>query len=304
MIRKFFQKKKKKNGADTFLYTVNELNNIKYSSERLASINAKKICKDFLKYKKSNTLFVLGSGPTINDLDKADFELIAKHDSIGFNWWLVHDFVPTMYMFQFPPNRENEITSIFKDRENEYKEVPIIFRGSQLGVNSDEYLPIIESTFGGYDIYFMNEFPVHSKCEIDVDKLIQFVKNLGFFEYSRIPKFFVKWRGTLGLLVSFGYAMGYERIVLCGIDMNDETAGQHFFDATDYNESRSKYSLPASGEHNIHTMMDTQYSKNTVGVYLAALNQHMRTRNESQIYVASSKSALASILPLWPFKQQ
>lgn len=301
MMRLFRRSKPKTKTVDTFQYTVQELNNIKSTSDRLSSIGVKPITREFTNRKTSDTLFILGSGPSINELTSDDLEMIGTHDSVGFNWWMIHDFVPSFYLFQFPPNREKNISDLLSDRRAQYRDVPFMLRGSLLGAHADKYVPIIESVFDKESTYFMNEFPIHSKCEIDPDKLIEFTANLGFFKHDHIPPYFVKWRGSLGLLTSFGYAMGYTKIVLCGIDMNDVTAGQHFFDIEDYADARAKYALPGPHEHNIHTMMDTSHSKNTVGSYIDALNSHMRERNECALFVASNQSSLSSVLPLWKF---
>ncbi|MEP3277383.1 MAG: hypothetical protein ABJN26_22510 [Stappiaceae bacterium] len=302
MMRIFRRRKPKIETVDTFQYTVQDLNDIKSTSDQLFKIGVRPVTQDFAKRKTSDTLFILGSGPSINDLSSDDFDFIGKHDSIGFNWWIVHDFVPRFYLFQFPPNREKNISDLVTDRRVQYQGIPFVLRGTLLGAHSEKYLPIIESTFDRDSLYFLNEFPIHSKCEIEPAKLIEFTANLGFFRHNHIPPYFVKWRGSLGLLVSFGYAMGYKKIVLCGIDMNDGTAGQHFYDVEHYADARAKYALPGPEEHNIHKMMDVNYSKNTVGTYMGQLNYHVRNRNECQLFVASDQSSLSSVLPLWKFE--
>ena len=45
--------------------------------------------------KKSNTLFILGSGDSINDINNKQWEEIKQSDSLGINSWLVHKHMPT-----------------------------------------------------------------------------------------------------------------------------------------------------------------------------------------------------------------
>jgi len=45
-------------------------------------------------YKKSDTLFVLGSGESINKLGLDAWDVIKKNDTVSFKYWLIHDFVP------------------------------------------------------------------------------------------------------------------------------------------------------------------------------------------------------------------
>src|SRR4051812_26800845 len=51
-------------------------------------------------YKQSDTLFVLGSGSSINQISAERWSGIAAHDTLGFNFWLYHPFVPRFYFFE------------------------------------------------------------------------------------------------------------------------------------------------------------------------------------------------------------
>src|SRR5205085_6794487 len=55
---------------------------------------------DLSQLKTSDTLFILGSGPSINAISPDRWEAIARSDSIGFNFWLYHPFVPKIYFFE------------------------------------------------------------------------------------------------------------------------------------------------------------------------------------------------------------
>ena len=50
--------------------------------------------------KRSDTLFILASGSSINKISLARWDAIARHDSIGFNFWPIHPFIPTMYFIE------------------------------------------------------------------------------------------------------------------------------------------------------------------------------------------------------------
>src|SRR5271155_5733125 len=50
--------------------------------------------------KRSDTLFILASGSSINKISPARWDMIAQHDSIGFNFWPIHPFVPNMYFVE------------------------------------------------------------------------------------------------------------------------------------------------------------------------------------------------------------
>lgn len=47
--------------------------------------------------RKSETVFIFGSGSSLNDLGPADWNLFEQHDTIGFNWFVRQSFVRTDY---------------------------------------------------------------------------------------------------------------------------------------------------------------------------------------------------------------
>jgi hypothetical protein len=87
--------------SDTLPYTVDELNGIYVANSNFVQIGLGSIFNEDFKYKKtSDTLYILGSGPSINHLSSKCFSLIKEADSIGFNFWFAHEFVPSFYCFQ------------------------------------------------------------------------------------------------------------------------------------------------------------------------------------------------------------
>ena len=73
---------------------------------------------DLPRFKRSDTLVVLGSGSSINRLDERALSFIRSNDSLGFNFWLLHDLVPTYYMVEVSPNQERN--EVFFDCLNVY----------------------------------------------------------------------------------------------------------------------------------------------------------------------------------------
>jgi hypothetical protein len=62
---------------------------------------------DVSQYKTSDTLYILGSGISIMDLNQEQWNVISSHDSIGFNSWMHHPFVPTYYCMETPMKNEH-----------------------------------------------------------------------------------------------------------------------------------------------------------------------------------------------------
>lgn len=277
-----------------FDYTVYELVNMYRQNVQSTVVMGQMLNDAIIENKTSDTLFILGSGPSINELDEGFFEHVSQHDSIGFNYWFLHPFVPRFYLYQ-PDRAGGPMTSMFYDRHPDYKHVPFILRGSGiaeglLDLNSHELAPLKEM-----ECYFLNEYPIHSKCSLDVLKLIEYVHLLGMMEHGKISKFVPKWRGSLGLLISFAYQMGYKTIVLCGVDMQDNS---HFYDSDGYKAAQDKYKLPKS---DIVAMTDRNHSANTVPDYIYALRDWMGQQAGVKIYLAHPQSVLHPELQLYEY---
>ena len=208
---------KKKEDLHGFEYTVTELVNMYEGIQDALEWHGEILSNKILEYKKSDTVFILGSGPSINSISKAEWEHIAQKDSIGFNYWLAHDFIPTMYMFQF--TKSDNLLALLRDKHYQYEEIPFIIRGSGLAKgelkNNKEKLNLLKKN----PVYYLREYPIHSKCSLDLNLLYKYIDALGYMKYGEITSFIPKWRSTLGLLLMLAYQMGYKKIVLCGMDM-------------------------------------------------------------------------------------
>src|SRR5689334_18683341 len=47
--------------------------------------------------RRSDTVFVLGSGASLNEIPQHEWEAIAEHDTLGFNWFVHQQFVRCDY---------------------------------------------------------------------------------------------------------------------------------------------------------------------------------------------------------------
>ena len=60
--------------------------------------NRRFIKSNIFKNKNSDTLFILGSGESINSIKIWD--KIRSHDSVGFNYFIFNNFVPSFYILE------------------------------------------------------------------------------------------------------------------------------------------------------------------------------------------------------------
>jgi hypothetical protein len=263
-----------------FDYTVKELVGIRKNSEIAMKWHGKLLDNKILKYKTSDTIFILGSGPSINDISSKEWSHIKKHNSIGFNWWFVHDFVPTFYMFQGA--YENMLETL-KDQHYKYKNTPFLIRGSGFAKGefnyNDERLNLLKNN----PIYYVREYPIATKCSIDPFLMFDYLESLGLMDFDKISDFVPKLKCTLGLLIPLCYQMGYKKIILCGMDMQNN---DHFWDYEPYDKLQNKYSLPKKGEGGIN-----QLSKK-IPEYIYAISDWVYKKNSVKILVMKEKTIL------------
>ena len=88
---------------------------------------------EFRARKGSDTLYVLGSGASVGRLTRADFDAIAAADSIGLNFWLLHDFVPDFYQFEVAvePERRDTFDAMLTRKAADYAQVLFSTRTSR-----------------------------------------------------------------------------------------------------------------------------------------------------------------------------
>ncbi|MDP2161378.1 MAG: hypothetical protein Q8K02_12915, partial [Flavobacterium sp.] len=89
---------------------MNKISNIvlqfyKYRRNIAASARYRKFdLNELSKVKRSDTIFVLGSSPSINELTEDNWREIARQDSLALNRFCFHEHVPTFYWLEFPNN--------------------------------------------------------------------------------------------------------------------------------------------------------------------------------------------------------
>jgi len=253
--------------------------------------------------RKSDTVFILGSGPSINDISAEEWNEIRKHDSWGFNFWFCHPFIPTAYFVQsvIRPESDSDIIerlddliyTILKDKTKEYEAVNLFLRGD--GINHERFhdtkLGRFVMNHEGFTRHIVPELPVSSKNRIDLDILYSQLKKQGFYDTHDEPWPVPKFGGSITELISLAAILGYKKIVLCGIDMND---GGHFYDQKEYYEKYPflKELSERNNKANGHVHMNKSIRKFTVKDLILGLNKFVGKEFGAEIFTYSKKSRL------------
>lgn len=250
-----------------------------------------------LSHKRSDTLFVLGSGSSINQLRPEDWAAIAAADSIGFNYWLLNEFVPNHYMFEphLPFEATRWLMHNFRLRGQPYQTMPIIMK------DGERYRPSeLASLFREIPQEIRKNVVLSWDWEIQSEDAGMFARKLdrldrlGILAGSRFPA--LRKRASVCFITMLAMRAGYKKIVLCGIDLNN----------ADYFYARDREALEAQGyivpppprpSNQPHKTEDPDFGSLTVSVVLDLLNQRIMKKRRIELFVALQSSKLYPMLP-------
>ena len=247
---------------------------------------------DLLSRKTSDTLFILGSGPSINRISAERWSAIARHDTIGFNFWLYHPFVPTFYMVESAPlnpatdevcRRYREIARI---RAADYANTPRLVMGLHVPGRHEvhEWPPAFRDGF-----FAVTDLLPPARSAQELQRLLRYLDRRAAFRTETGWQALFKYASSVTALITFGVKMGYRRIVLCGVDLG---AQEYFYqDPNLYPELRHIEIVPRQNQH--ATMVRVSW-RIPADQAMAAMQDEILAPRGVQLFVENSSSAL------WP----
>jgi hypothetical protein len=250
---------------------------------------------DLAQYKRSDTLFVLAGGSSINQISPERWSAIAAHDTVGFNLWLYHPFVPRMYFFEniwaanpsFEPLKQG-LTARAADYTDVLKIVmdfdPI--ERPLLNELPDALRPNLYAVF--HDL-----LPARNAAEFAYG--LEYWKKQGAFApATRFSRLF-KHCSTLTALIAFAARLQYRNIVLCGVDLND---GRYFYqDPQLYPATARLEFLPRVGRHMVDSPAEWRVPASQT---VTAMKRQVLEPAGISIYVENALSGLHPEIPLAP----
>jgi len=250
------------------------------------------------KYKNSDTLFIFGTGSSLLDLSLEQLNEVRVHDSLGLNFFCLFDFVPTYYTLELSNSKlkNSNIKKNFKAlgaRSKDYQQTPIILRDLKMfdllnGRYKDILPPKLINNF--YCVGRMNISGRTKKVFAFSLKLISLLK-LNLLSCSLLSK-----RASIICAISFAHKLGYKKVVLLGVDLNNTD----YFYSVDPKYAKNKALLPSqlqSGD--IHATYDSKVSFATIPYVLKELNRLILIKDGVKIFVGSKKSALYPEVSFW-----
>lgn len=242
------------------------------------------------KYKRSDTVFILGGSDSINNITRDQWNHIAQHDSIGINWWPVHKFVPTYYYTNYPRNKTHfsYFQSVLGKNFKNYEKT-IFFISGDRAVRRGIHPRILNRLFHESPLCCFYKYPKPINT-------MKFTSNT--FNDS------LSYRGGLSLVLDLMNKLQYKKIVLMGIDLKNRV---HFYDT--YPEMQwqfeSGYSKPIElKKHEKHATQEAKGTRLPISKYLYALYDLYFKHRGIELYVGSTNSMLIDKIPLYSFPKK
>ncbi|GAA0512509.1 hypothetical protein GCM10008992_10150 [Halorubrum aquaticum] len=258
--------------------------------------------KNIQTHKSSDELFILGSGSSINDISQDQWEYIGSQDSIGLNRWPLHDFTPTYYVFEVPSKdlgvqMRIDFWNLLNHKRDEYSSIPIIlkdirrFHNTNLNKHPDW---LSKSILLSPDIVLP---PVLSNSRKEFRSVLQYINQTGYFSNNSSMEYLFKKVGSISYLIILGCKLGYEKIILCGVDMVNN---KYFWDHKRDELKQKDIPIPESSRSNkqeIHSTNDPSVHNITLEEIIYELNEIVLKDKNIDLYTETKVSSLYPRIP-------
>lgn len=162
--------------------------------------------------RRSDTVFIFGSGGSLNDITSAVWEEIARHDTLGFNWWVHQHFVRTDYhLIRGIPDTDLD-PAVWRPQVAEYFR---LLRNNRL---FEETIFLVHSGFRAIN----GNRAIGYRLLPERNRVFLWRTSVRVGEPS--PSFgrgLVHGQSTIQECINFAYLLGWKRIVLTGVDLYD-----------------------------------------------------------------------------------
>lgn len=258
---------------------------------------------DLAARRTSDTVFILGSGWSLNQISDARWRAIAHHDSFGFNFSLALPHVPTVYTTEaadptdFGGQRRvaaDRLRSVWDARADDYRGVPILISDMMAGQRA-QWFRDMPDAFRAQSVA-IGTVPAVARNEEEFAWSARWLARAGLFEPSPRPRAVLKYRGTLSMMISLAVRMSYRNIVLCGIDMNDP---RYFYDDVERYPLMADYGyLRAAGPQ--HVTVEERPREARLDEVVYALDRWILKPRGVALYVENPSSGLHPRIPAAP----
>jgi len=253
------------------------------------------------KHKEADKLFVLGSGSSINNLSKEQWDEISNHDSVGINRWFYHDFVPKFYLLDPPRNTERDISEIviegFLYRKKSYANCPIILIYPPGGSNRKKFVMNFRELDMKFSLALSPNIEVQTKSALR-RKLREFSSQ----NILQMTELFWTKTASLDWILLTAMRMGYKEVVFCGVDLNDT---RYFYETRPEWVVNAGLRMPRNlqkGKQNKTFDPEACFGGVPVDKVLSTYCGELRGEYGVKCFVSHPSSGLSTIMPVYYWK--
>lgn len=169
--------------------------------------------------KKSDKIFIFGSGYSINDISENEWEFFKKHNTLAFNWFPKKETIPMDFHLVGEIGNFDLKPKMWKPYYQTWKEVIV---SNRLYQNTIFLIEEGYRCISGNRVIGLHLLPLRNR-------VLRF-KKAGYGHLQEISREFsnglVHGSSSLTLCINFEFLMGYRRIILVGVDLYDS---RYFF---------------------------------------------------------------------------
>lgn len=227
------------------------------------------------------TIYILGTGASVNDYNNKDWDEINENISIGINYWFLHEFVPDIIQIELISSKKTYyselIIHIMNKRKNEFKNTIFLIKSNYLLWHKYSNLNWILKNIPKElrkNIIFSKDFPNIASNLNEFKMEYSILNKIRFFERNSIFKYDV--RASLGYCTSLLIQNKVEKIILCGVDLNN---GYHFYDKkTSYYNKLYEIYLDEYEEEGTHQTEDKNFFELTISEVIYFFNEKFENK--------------------------
>lgn len=247
---------------------------------------------------KGRTLFILGSGASVERLEESEWAKVRENVSFGINSWVLHDFVPDVYAYEpvaSGNSGHSRLMSLLGRPDIVERNPWILFLKPRNRIEESQ-LRQIPKKIAHRTLLYGRFQPATRRPENLVPDLLRTLKRCLRRDLPMVPDS----GASVVRLAALGILMGFEEIVFVGVDLN---GSQYFWEANPSHLERNSLTdyphLQAPGKH------ETMSRKNRPFVVLEMINA-LRVCGDffgSRLFVESADSALAQHLDTYTWNK-
>lgn len=250
---------------------------------------------DFSAHRTSDTVFVFGTGASINSYPDKWWDVVERHDSIGMNFFLLHEHVPTIQVMEDVHGIRARLLERRYLEVGDYKDTPLIVKTQVTNLSSrrvteriDELasLPqaIRDRTFLSVDLL------AAGKTVEDMEASYRTLSRWGLWRPKRHFLLVTKRRGSVSYVINLAVRAGYRRIVLCGVDLNHT---EYFYDSRRDEFASKAIPVPINDEVGpVHSTNDPDANPVTIYDVILSIDRTILKPAGIDLMVGSETSAL------------